>query len=583
MKKIQRAVYGAVVLSLTLGGRSVLAVEESVEAVRALPSQLLDYQIDGKALDGSGIIIADLDTQIDPDHPALAGKITSQADYSGEGLLDPDTTFYPYRSTNGERVWLNDLHATAVVGVMVSNGLDSDGTQTGHVGISPGASVAVGKFWESNLEKEVGGAFEAAYDLTTETASILLIEDQGINSYARGDSTYTIAVDYLAEARDVLVVIPAGNSGPNNISFAIPADAYNGLSVGATDPTTNRVASFSNKGPTDDIGTGRCKPDLVAPGVAMVVPFGGWEDDDGRDSSSAISYKHASLPADVTQFMSPNISTEEDVDPDWATVSGTSFSAPLVAGAGALLQQWGTYRGLDTSSQTMRAVMVNSVNKVDGLLGMSLTIEDREGLNWLASEAYSDQTIPLDDQMGAGQLDVSRALKQYDAGMQGPGVVENIGWDSNLILTEGDYYDYEFEDLLPAGDFISATLVWDRSVHYFDLGVVGEYESETDKFLGLPLDNLDLYLMHSDDTLTEQAVWSSISEVDNLEHIFWQIEQTGAYKLRVVFTEDTTFYPGYETLPDFTLAWWAGVPEPASGAMLLLVGLGLGRRVGRSY
>ena len=405
-----------------------------------------------------------------------------------------------------------------------------------------------------------------------------MIEDQGIDSYARGDSAYTAAVDYLAEARDVLVVIPAGNSGPNNIAFSIPADAYNGLTVGATD-ATNRVASFSNTGPTDDIGTGRSKPDLVAPGVGIAVPFGGWEDDDGRDASGAINYRHGSLPAEVSQFMAPNVTAEEDIDPDWATVSGTSFSAPIVAGAGALLQQWGTHKGMDTTSQTMRAVMVNSVNKIDGVLGMTSTIEDREGLNWLYSEAYSDQAIPLDNQMGAGQLDVSRALTQYDAGEQGPGLVDNIGWDKNLVLTEGEYFDYAFEDSLLTGDFISATLVWDRPVFYFDSGVVGVYEPDADAFAGLPLDNLDLYLMRSDDSLTEQAVWSSISEVDNLEHIFWQIEESGDYKLRVVFTEDTTLFPGVEITPDFALAWWAGVPEPASGALLLLMATTLGRRL----
>ena len=142
MKRIPRAFYVASLLSVALSGGSALAIEDAVHAVGASPSQLADYLIDGKVVDGSGIIIADIDTQIDPDHPALGGKILSQTDYSGEGLLDPDTAFYAYRSANGERVWLSDLHATAVAGVMVSNGFDSDGTQTGHIGISPGRVIA---------------------------------------------------------------------------------------------------------------------------------------------------------------------------------------------------------------------------------------------------------------------------------------------------------------------------------------------------------------------------------------------------------------------------------------------------------
>jgi subtilase family protein len=559
----------ACALTLALADRSALAVEDAVQAVGASPSQLADYLIGGQVIDGTGIRIADVDTQVDLDHPALAGKITSHTDYSGEGLLDPDTDFFAFNTLVGQRVWINDLHATAVAGVMVSNGLDSEGTQTGHVGISPGVTLDIAKFWESDLTKSVPGAVQASLDLTAGAASILLIEDQSADQFSTGDSTFSAAADYLAYTRDTLVVIPAGNSGPDNITFSVPADAYNGLSVGATDESFNKVVAFSNQGPAD--ATGRSKPDLLAPGAGMVVPFGGWEDDDGRDGSAAVNYKNGTIPAVVSQFKSPNITAEDDVDADWATVSGTSFSGPIVAGAGALLQQWGGYKGMDTSSETLRAVMINSTNKVEDVLGMTRTIVDRQGQDWFASEAYLSEDIPLDDQMGAGQLDVSRALRQYDSGEQGAGEVENIGWDKGLALTEGESFDYQFADPLQAGDFISATLAWDRPAVYFDNGITGVYEPGVDVFFGPPIDNLDLYLMRHDDTTTEQAVWRSVSTVDNLEHLFWQVPEAGEYKLRVVFTEDTTFFAGFESTPDFALAWWAGVPEPASGAVLAVM------------
>lgn len=575
MQKTPRDIFIACVLLMVLGDNSALAVQDAVHAVGASPSQLADYLIGGQVVDGTGIRIADIDTQIDPDHPALAGKVISQTDYSGEGLLDPDTDFHAFHSANGERVWVSDLHATAVAGVMVSNGLDSEGTQTGHVGISPGATLDIAKFWKSDLKKNVNGAIRASFDLTMGPASVLLIEDQGTDQFTTGIATFSAAVDYLAYTRDTLVVIPAGNSGPNNITLSIPADAYNGLTVGATDESYSKVALFSSQGPAD--ATGRSKPDLLAPGGGIVVPYGGWEDDDGRDGSAAVNYKHAVIPADISQFMAPNITTEDDVDPDWVTVSGTSFSAPIVAGAGALLQQWGGYHGMDTSNETMRAVMINSTNKVDGLLGMSRTIVDRQGQDWLASEAYLSEEVPLDDQMGAGQLDVSRALRQYEFGEQGPGVVDNIGWDKQFALTEGESFDYLFTDPLQAGDFISATLAWDRQTVYQDNGVVGVYD-QGDLLGGLSLDNLDLFLMRYDDTATEQAIWSSVSTLDNLEHLFWQVPEAGDYKLRVVFTEDLTAYPGFESTPDFALAWWAGVPEPASGAVFAVMGVYLIRR-----
>ncbi len=578
MKRPRMAACLVVTLTMACGGEFARAIELAVQAVGASPTQLAGYTIAGQVIDGDGILIGDVDTQIDPDHPALVGKIVSHTDYSGEGLIDPDTEFFAFNTINGQRVWVNDLHATAVAGVMISSGLDEEGVQTGHVGISPGATIGVGKFWESDLDKNTDGAIQASFDLTVAGASILLIEDQTANAFAKGNSNFTAAVDYLAYANDTLVVIPAGNSGPDNPVFSIPADAYNGLTVGATDETYNKVAPFSNTGPTNDDGVGRRKPDLLAPGVGIVTAFGGWEDDDGRDGSAAVNYKHAFTPADVTQFMAPNITAEEDIDSEWVTVSGTSFSGPIVAGAGALLQQWGAHQGYDTSNETMRAVMINSVNKIDGVMGMNRTIVDRQDQDWLASEAYASQDIPLDDEMGAGQLDVSRALTQYDAGEQGPGVVENIGWDKHTATTEGDYFDYLLEDTLQAGDFISATLAWDRQTVYLDNGITGVYEPGTDSLLGLPLDNLDLYLMLNDDTATEQILWSSVSTVDNLEHLFWEIPETADYKLRVVFTEDVTFLPGFEATPDFTLAWWAGVPEPASGGLMLMMLGFMGRR-----
>ncbi len=574
MRRLTKAVCAVSMLAVAGVVGDAQAIETAVQAVGASPGQLSAYTIGGQVIDGTGIRIADLDTQIDPDHPALAGKIASHTDYSGEGLIDPDTEFQAFTTANGPRVWVNDLHATAVVGVMVSNGLDSQGTQTGHIGISPGATVDIAKYWESNLNKNVNGAIQAGFDLTAGSASIVLVEDQSSDILAKGGFPFTESLDYLAYARDTLVIIPAGNSGPDNPAFSVPADAYNGLTVGATDATFNKVAPFSNSGPTDDDGVGRAKPDLLAPGVGIVVPFGGWEDDDGRDGSAAVNYKGPGA-ADVTQFMAPNISAEDDVDSDWVTVSGTSFSGPIVAGAGALLQQWGAHKGMDTSNETMRAVMINSANKVDGVLGMTRTIVDREDQDWLASEAYLSEDVPLDNQMGAGQLDVSRAFEQYDAGEQGPGVVSMIGWDKQEAVDQGEFFDYVLEDSLLAGDYVSATLAWDRLLLHFDNGITGVYEPGIDSFFDLALTNLDLFLMPLGETDTANAVWSSTSQVDSIEHLFFQVPQAGDYKFRVSVEESFPQGPG------FAIAWWAGVPEPTSGGVLVVM-LGLiGRRAGR--
>ena len=71
------------------------------------------------------------------------------------------------------------------------------------------------------------------------------------------------------------------------------------------------------------------------------------------------------------------------------------------------------------------------------------------------------------------------------------------------------------------------------------------------------LNDMDLYLMPADTDDISQSVWSSVSKVASVEHIFYQIPETGRYKLRVIYQQQVNDEP---TQP-YALAWWS-VPEP---------------------
>ncbi len=76
------------------------------------------------------------------------------------------------------------------------------------------------------------------------------------------------ALDSAALNADILPVVAAGNSSS---STRTSQSAANGLAVGAVNPTTKRMASFSSRGPLYG-DTQRFFPDLCACGVGTVMP-----------------------------------------------------------------------------------------------------------------------------------------------------------------------------------------------------------------------------------------------------------------------------------------------------------------------
>src|SRR5206468_2583436 len=110
--------------------------------------------------------------------------------------------------------------------------------------------------------------------------------------------------------------------------------------------------------------------------------------------------------------------------------------------------------------EVFKAVLMNSADKVEGRLGMRKTIYDARPGNsdWDSSDAADipsndedttkwRQSRPLDLYMGAGQLNVQRALTQYRTGEYHPVGAGNTlpaeGWDLNTINGQNSERTYQ--------------------------------------------------------------------------------------------------------------------------------------------
>jgi hypothetical protein len=183
-------------------------------------------------------------------------------------------------------------------------------------------------------------------------------------------------------------------------------------------------------------------------------------------------------------------------------------------------------------------------------LGMTRTLLAKNNRDWTESAVDRDRQIPLDYQLGAGQLNAFRAYQQFSPGQYSEALpVPAIGWDYRSVST-GEYRDYFLDRPVAENSWVSITLAWDRLVELQDPNGNGEYDLG-EKFRDRGLNQLDLYLMRADENNPDRSIWSSVSAVDSVQHIFHQIRDPGKYKIRVYFRRAVN-------LPhqDYALAWW---------------------------
>ena len=261
---------------------------------------------------GKNVTVAVLDTGVDGNHGDLAGRVAKNIKLAGTQSANVGFS-YPINSESLSNTDQAYGHGTFVAGVIAGNGNLSAGK---YAGVAPGARVVGLSAGDLSLLYVLEG-----FDYLLANGSGLGVRvvncSFSANTVFDVNDPVNIATRMLTDA-GVNVVFSAGNSGPGAHTLNPYAVAPWVISVGATD-TKGRLASFSSRG---DFANSMFHPTLVAPGVNVVSLRG--------SGVANVTGATGIVGADTQRLSAAEL-------PNYTTANGTSFSAPQVAGAIALM------------------------------------------------------------------------------------------------------------------------------------------------------------------------------------------------------------------------------------------------------
>ena len=195
-------------------------------------------------VDGSHLTVAVIDTEVDVNHPALAGRVMQKANFTKERWGSPNP------------------HGTGVAGIIGAN----DKT---FGGIAPGVIIANYKVLatdESLHADDFGGAL--AIQQALEDGAQIANCSWGAGPAGDGTGREAVACNNAWDL-GLVIVKSAGNNGPDASSLTTPADADSVIVVGAADRQGTAVQDYSSRGPAGS----KPRPHLVAPGGSEFDPM----------------------------------------------------------------------------------------------------------------------------------------------------------------------------------------------------------------------------------------------------------------------------------------------------------------------
>ncbi|MEU7072747.1 S8 family serine peptidase [Streptomyces narbonensis] len=266
---------------------------------------------------GEGIVIANIDSGVQYDHPALVGNYRGN---NGDGSFTHDYNWYdPTGQCTTSAPCDNNGHGTHTMGTMAG---------AGGVGVAPGAKWIAAKGCESTSCSDssllaAGQWILAPTDSNGRNPRPDLAPDIVNNSWGGGDTTFYQDIVEAWNAAGIFEAFASGNDGDGVTCSTghAPGSQAPAYGVGAYG-SDGQIAKFSGFGPS--LVDGSMKPNISAPGVNI------------RSTWPGSTYK---------------------------AINGTSMATPHVAGAVALL--WSAAPSLIGKIDETRQILNDGAIDVD--------------------------------------------------------------------------------------------------------------------------------------------------------------------------------------------------------------------------
>lgn len=298
---LQRLAGDPAVVRVDLDALGTVALDRSVPQIRA-------DQVQARGIDGTGTVIAVIDTGVDAAHPDIAGALLDEECFCRGGNIGGRSrppccpNGQARQSGAGSAASVAD-HGPHVAGIALSRG------RIAPVGVAPGARLVAVRVLDGQnigLQSDWIAALDwiAAERPDVRVVNMSLVSEKvfGVECERNCEDPDSCAINHLyAEViealwqRGTMVFAASGNVRKTNMMSA-PACISRAVAVGAVD-RADAIASFTNRS---------AGLDLLAPGIAIVS--------DG-------------LTVDAHGIPTSGLSTQ----------SGTSMASPHAAGAAALL------------------------------------------------------------------------------------------------------------------------------------------------------------------------------------------------------------------------------------------------------